>query len=265
MRHNHYSWINLRFMKRYLLHFSLFAIAVSLLASCGEERNFLDSATPVGSGARIKVFHAAVDVPGVVVSVNDKIVSGVLTTSGTTPGLVTIGSLFPILDYAVVPAGTAKVKVTAPASGTTSEKVLSTDVSLTDGKFYTIHAIGNAGTYNFLVSEDDLSIPDPDKTYIRFINAMTTTPAAGLEFVVNNAVASTEAGLSDGKEAFVTYDQPGSTRFTIVIREAGKTAALSTLSNLNLVRGKKYTIVARGIVGNTTTAARPTIGLVNNN
>jgi hypothetical protein len=116
-----------------------------------------------------------------------------------------------------------------------------------------------------MVSEDDLSVPDPDKTYIRFINAMATSPAAGVEFVVNSVVASAEAGLSDGKEAFIAYDQPGSTRFTIVLREGGKTAALSTLSNLNLVRGKKYTIIARGIAGNTTTTGRPTIGLVNNN
>ncbi len=253
-------------MKKYFSILSFFALATVFLASCGEERNFLESATAVTSGARIKVFHAAIDVPGVVVSVNDKVVSGVLTTTaGATPGLVTLGSLFPILDYAVIPAGTAKFKVTAPATSTTAERVLNADVNVADGKYYTIHAIGNAGTYSFMVSEDDLSVPDPDKTYIRFINAMTTTPAKGVEFVVNSAVAATEAGLSDGKEAFIAYDQPGTTRFTIVLREVGTTAALSTQSSLNLVRGKKYTIIARGIAGNTTTTGRPTIGLVNNN
>lgn len=241
-----------------MLRLSVLALAVVLLASCGEERNFLDSATPVTSGARIKVYHAAVDLPGVVVSVNDKVLSGVLTTSGTTPGLVTIGSLFPILDYAVVPAGTIKLKIDATTTA------LNTDVSLSDGKFYTIHALGNAGSYSYLVSEDDLSVPNPDQTYIRFINAMTGTPATGLEFVVNNALVSTESGLSDGKEQFIAYDQPGSTRFTITIREGGKTTALSTLSNLNLLRGQKYTIVARGITGNTSTAGKPTIGLVTN-
>lgn len=246
-------------MKKYMLRFSALALAVALVASCGEERNFLDSATPVSSGARIKVYHAAVDLPGVVISANDKVLSGVLTTAGA-PGLVTIGSLFPILDYAVVPAGSVKLQISAPSTSAT----LSTDVSLSDGKYYTIHALGNAGTYSYLVSEDDLSVPNPDQTYIRFINAMTTTPATGLEFVLNNVVASTESGLSDGKEQFIAYDQPGSTRFTITIREGGKTTALSTLSNLNLLRGQKYTIVARGIAGNTSTAGKPTIGLVTN-
>lgn len=250
-------------MKRIFIYIMLITGLSSLVLSCGDEHLFLESATPVTSGARVKFFHAATDIPGVVVSVNDKIVSGVLTTTGTTPGLVTYGSVFPILDYSVIPAGTAKVKVTVPATSTTPEVNLNNDLPLSDGKYYTVHAVGALGSYSFFVSEDDLSIPDPNKTYIRFINAMAVTPATGLDFVVNNVVASTETALSDGKEPFIAYDQPGTTRFTIVLRETGKTAALSTLTSLNFVRGKKYTIVSRGVFNSST--AKPTIGFVNNN
>jgi hypothetical protein len=247
----------------YIWNALLFASAFSLV-SCGEEFDFLRNATPVKNGARVKLFHAAPDVPGVVASINDKVVSGVLTTVGA-PGLVTYGSLFPIIDYAVIPAGNVKLKVTVPAGPTNPEVNLSTDLNLADNTFYTVHALGIAGKYEFFISQDDLSIPDPEKTYIRFLSALTDGPSAGIEFLVNNEVTANFSGRSTGKEAFQAFDQPGSTRFTIIIREKGKTAALSTLSNLNLVRGKKYTIVARGSNAATLAAQKPIIGLVSNN
>ena len=124
---------------------------------------YMWNATPATNGARIKMFHAAPDVPGVVASINDKVVSGVLTTVGD-PRLVTYGSLFPIIDYAVIPSGTAKLKITVPATATTGEVNLTTDLNLADNTYYTVHAFGIAGKYDFLVSQDDLSIPDPEKT-----------------------------------------------------------------------------------------------------
>jgi hypothetical protein len=125
--------------------------------------------------------------------------------------------------------------------------------------------LGIAGKYEFFVSQDDLSIPDPEKTYIRFISALTDSPATGIEFLVNNVVTADYAGKSTGKENFQAFEQTGSTRFTIIIREKGKTVALSTLSNLNLVRGKKYTIIARGSNASSVATNKPVIGLVSNN
>jgi hypothetical protein len=251
--------MKLKYMMNALLLTSVFT-----MVSCGEEFDFLRNVTPATSGAKVKLFHAAPDVPGVVASINDKIISGVLTTVGT-PGLVTYGSLFPIIDYAVIPSGSAKLKVTVPATATTPEVNLSTDLNLADNTYYTVHALGVGGKYDFFVSQDDLTIPDPEKTYIRFISALTDGPAAGMEFLVNNVVAADVVLRSTGKENFQAFEQPGSTRFTIIIREKGKTAALSTLSNLNLVRGKKYTIVARGSNLSSVAAQKPIISLVSNN
>jgi len=252
------------FMKKIIAYIFLFAGFTGLFQSCGEEWDSLQS-VQVAEGARVKFFHAAVDVPGVVISVNDKIVSGVLNTTNNVPAGVIYGSLFPILDYATVAGGTARVKVTVPATATTPEVNLNANVNVDNGKYYTVHAIGNAGTYSFAVTEDDLSVADPNKTYVRFVNAMATTPTGGIEFVVNNVVAATKTAVSSGKEDFIAFDQPGPTRFTVVLRQTGTTAALSTLSSLNFVRGKKYTVVARGLAGSTAPATRPTISTVNNN
>jgi|NOAtaT_7_FD_contig_91_112183_length_2418_multi_3_in_0_out_0_2 hypothetical protein len=251
-------------MKKILFYITFLTGFSSLMLSCGDERNFLES-VQTAEGGRVKFFHAAVDVPGVVISVNDKIVSGVLNTTTNVPAGVTYGSLFPILDYATVPVGTAKVKVTVPATATTPEVNLNASLDVANGKYYTVNAIGNAGNYSFAIIEDDLSVPDPNKTYVRFVNAMATTPTGGIEFLVNNVVTATKTAISNGKEDFIAFDQPGPTRFTIVLRQTGTTAALSTLSSLNFVRGKKYTVVARGLAGSTATATRPTIGTVNNN
>lgn len=48
---------------KYIWNAFLFISAFSLV-SCGEEFDFLRNATPATNGARIKVFHAAPDVPG---------------------------------------------------------------------------------------------------------------------------------------------------------------------------------------------------------
>jgi Domain of unknown function (DUF4397) len=234
--------------------------------SCGDEHNFTDSVTLVTGGARLKIHHAAVDVPGIVISVNDKVVSGVITISPAAPGLLNYGSTFPASDYIVVPAGAVKITITQPATATVAERVLTASVNVQDGKYYTVHALGNAGTYSFLTSEDDLSVPDANKTYLRFINAVTGTTSPGIEFLLDGKVVATAAGLSDGKETFLAYEQPGSARFTITMRETGKTATIgNSLASLNLVRGKKYTIIARGLFGNTVTATRPTISQIFNN
>ncbi len=250
-------------MKRYSIYLIFSILASVALLSCGDEYDFLNSVTPA-SGARLKVYHAAVDVAGSTVTVNDKLVSGVLTVSPATPNLVTYGNFFPLQEYAVLSPGQANVKVTAPAAGTLPEVNLNTAMQLEDGKFYTLYAIGNGGTYKFVTSVDDVSTPDADKTYIRFVNAMATMPAAGIEFLVNNVATTTATGQTDGKEAFFTYAQDGTARFTIIIREIGKTTTLATTSALNLARGRKFTIVARGLNGTTATATRPTLTLVTN-
>jgi hypothetical protein len=242
-------------------------LALGLLGvSCGDEHNFTESVTLVTGGARLKIHHAAVDVPGIVISVNDKVVSGVITVPPATPGLLNYGSTFPVSDYIVVPAGAVKITITQPATATVAERVLTATVNVQDGKYYTVHALGNAGTYSFLTSEDDLSVPDANKTYLRFINAVTGTTSPGIEFLLDGKVVATADGLSTGKETFLAYEQPGSARFTITMRETGKTATIgNSLASLNLVRGKKYTIIARGLFGNTVTATRPTISQIFNN
>jgi hypothetical protein len=247
-------------MKRYSIYIIFSIIASVSMLSCGEEYDFLNSAK-FANGARVKFYHAAVDVPGVTVFVNDQLISGVLTVSPATPGLVTYGNFFPLQEYSVLTPGTANIKAVA---ATTPEISFTTALQVDDNKYYTVYAIGNGGSYKFVVSNDDISTPDVDKTYIRYVNAMATTPAAGVEFLVNNVVVATSSGSVDGTEAFFPYAQDGTARFTIGIREKGKTTNLTTSSALNLARGRKYTIVARGLHSSTATATRPTLTLISN-
>lgn len=251
-------------MKKISFYMLLLSAIVLGGTACGDEHNFLQNVSPVATGARIKVFHGAADVAGVVVRANDQLLSGVLTVPPAAINLINYGSFFPLSEYSVVPAGTTKIKITALATATAAEASYSVDATLQDNKYYTVHVLGVSPNYTFVVSEDDLTVPDANKTYVRFINLLSSTTGAGVEFLVNNTVTVTKTAVSDGKEQFIALDQPGSNRFTIVVRETGKTAALSTLTSLNFVRGKKYTVIARGVFGNTTTA-KPALTQFSNN
>lgn len=251
-------------MKKINIYVLLLCAIIFGGAACGDEHDFLRNVSPVSTGARIKIFHGAADVTGVVVSVNDQLLSGVLTVPPAAINLINYGSFFPLSEYSVVPAGAAKIKITAPATATTAEASYTVDATLQDNKYYTVHVLGISPNYSFVVSEDDLTVPDVNKTYVRFINLLSSTTGTGVEFLVNNAVTLTKTSVSDGKEQFIAFDQTGSNRFTIVVRETGKTAALSTLSSLNFVRGKKYTVIARGVFGNTTNA-KPALTQFSNN
>ncbi len=244
--------------------FSILSLSLSLLA-CGEEHDFLANSAELAVGARVKFVHAAPDVAGVTWFVNDKLVSGVNTAAPAAPGLLSYGSVFPANQYTVLPAGNLKVRVTAPATATTPEATLSTDLSTQENKNYTVYAIGVAPTYEFLTTEDDLNVPEQNKTYVRFINAMSKLPAAGIEFLVDNKVVASFKEKSDGKEQFISFDQAGPARFTLVMREIGTTTALGTLSAQNWLPSKKYTVIARGAAGAAAMAARPAAGFFANN
>ncbi|HMP32373.1 MAG TPA: DUF4397 domain-containing protein [Saprospiraceae bacterium] len=232
--------------------------------SCGKEYSHLNIVTQVDGGARLKVFHMVPDQTGATMKVDNKQVSGVLTTTGL-PGLVGYGSLFPLAEYFTVEPGSRNLLVSFLNADRTASVDVTSSLNMSANKFYSAYVVGQAGTHSVVLGEDDIPKTEADKTHIRIINTVTNTPAVGYEVLINNVVVDTKTAVLDGKEKFVGYPQDGAARFTIVVRQKGTTTALSTLSAQNLVRGKAYTILIRGINGNTTTAQRVTAAIVSNN
>lgn len=234
---------------------------ILLLGSCGEESSFLTEVLPA-EGARVKFLHAAPDAPGVAIFVNDKKVSGTLTVAPTTPGTIAYGGIFPANDYAVLPAGSAKVKVTTPTAGDAT--LLSGDVNLEAGKYYTVIATGLAPTYSPYVVQDNLPETSGNKVFFRVINLVPNS--ADLEVDIAGSIAATGIKVSQGGDKFIAYDIPNFTNTAVTVpvkikingtataTTAGTvtaslfTATTNTVTYSGVTPGRVYTIVARGIL-----------------
>ena len=243
-------------------------ISVLSLQSCGDEYDFLNSVKPVEGSAKLKIIHAAPDTSGIVIKIDNQIVSGVNTILSTTvlnPGVINFGSFFPLSEYFTVATGNKKMTVGFATADPKVTVDLNSDLTLAANKFYSAYIVGTKPTYTVIYGEDDLTAFDPNKTHIRFVNTVSNTPAEGYEILVNNVVTDTKVKLTTGTDAFIPFDQDGNVRFTIIARQKGTTVALSTLSNLNFLRGKKYTVLVRGIHASIVTAQRVTIQNYTNN
>jgi hypothetical protein len=231
----------------------MYILGLSLLiAGCGTEHDIQANQTPA-AGARLKFIHAVVDGPAVNIFANDAKVNGTSLTYGTT---------FPT-EYAALPAGAITLRVATVASGTVaSATILSAPVTVEADKYYSIVATGIASNTTTppaaLLLTDDLDVPDPTKNYIRVVNLVTNGPALDLAIgtgtpLLTNIARNTASG-------YVAVEQNAATApYAFQVRSTGTTTQIgSTLNFNNLVRGRKYTIVVRGVVGRTGAAA-PTL------
>lgn len=251
----------------------LLSAAALLVLSC-EKNTVPVQDTLVTSGARVKLFHAAPEAPGVNLFVNEQKISantpvGATVTNPGTPAPIVFGGTFPgatNANYAVIgtAAGQQKtVKISAPASGTvTSETVLyNQPVTLEDNKYYTLFVAG-AGTQPevLLVNDDFSSATDANKYYVRFVNLITG--ANEYDLALSNGTVIVPKLAYKASSAFVPVD--GALASTFSLRLAGTTTAVG--SNYNFTgstSGRVLTIVAVGIPGRTGTVAPRITGYIN--
>ena len=240
-------------MKKSLLSISL--LSALFLGSCGDENSFLTNVITT-EGAKVKFVHAAPDAPGVAIFVNDKKVSGVLTVAPTTPGIITYGGVFPAQDYANLASGAAKVAVTTPTVN--NAVILSGDVSLESGKFYTVIATGLAPTYSPVVIQDNIPAVSGNKVFFRVINLVTN--AADAEVTILGSSAATGIKPKEGGDKFIAVELPnyvsGSVTVPVVVKLNGTSTATTdgsitasqTLSYTGVTPGRVYTIITRGLL-----------------
>ncbi|MBK6545577.1 MAG: DUF4397 domain-containing protein [Saprospiraceae bacterium] len=131
---------------------------------------------------------------------------------------------------------------------TTGSIVVSNNFNISGEKNYTLMATGNTLNPELVIQEDNLTISDSSKGYIRLINLssnsnqMTLSITSGADLVsgVNYKSSSDFVSLSPNK-----YDlsiKSGATEFAKV-------------TNFNLNANKKYSILVTGLVGQTPKAS----------
>ncbi|KAB7731325.1 DUF4397 domain-containing protein [Rudanella paleaurantiibacter] len=236
----------------------IFSAAV-LLFSC--EKNALQLPTePVEAGARLKLIHAAPDLPGIDLLIGGKKFSaftpvGATTTNPGTPAGVPYNNTFPgnLANYALVTPGQAAITISTPASTTAGSATVVTEQSITldDTKYYSLFVAGPTAKPEVLLLTDDFgSALDATKTYVRFINL---TSGGTYDFALSNGTMLAPALAFKGVTSFIAIDPAITPSF--VFRAPGTTANLGTITLTNTAAGRVITIFTRGVVGRTGTAA----------
>ena len=236
----------------------LLLISALFLWSCGDKADFRNSVVPA-TGARVKFYHAAPDAAGVDIYVNDQKFSGVNTVPPAAPALLTYFNSFPNQDYALVTPGTAKVKVVMPASTTaaTESTLATTDLTTQADTYYSVFLYGTAPTYNTLTLTDNLTVKDPAQAYIRLVNLVAGTDAAATyDLAVNGTVVVSGIAPLKGSATFIPIPAIAyaTTAVPVQIRPAGASTVIAS-TTVQPYAGRFYTLVARGIVGGTSTKA----------
>nr|WP_315220419.1 hypothetical protein [uncultured Flavobacterium sp.] len=203
-------------------------LGIVLLASCDDEHDFTPYETSEisSNAANVKFIHAVVGPNGTNFSVNyflgaDKI-----------SGAMASGAQYPIpANYALVKSGTQplSVRTTATTPVTVFEGSLTTEL----GKYYSNFLVTTPPSvtppvYSTYQINDDLSVANLDKTkaYIRFINVISNTPAAGydLGLIKETSLAGTAAGAITTKEVYtyrnVTF-KGGDEKFVAIEAQVG--------------------------------------------
>ena len=240
--------------------YSIFALFATffMMSACGDETNSFSLYSPA-TGGRVKFIHAAPDVPGIDIYVNDKKFSGVNTATGATPALLTFGTAYPATaEYATIPTGQAKIGVVVPSLNNATG--IAADLNVEEGKYYSIFATGLAPNYSPLVLEDKLPVTTGKNIYVRVINLIPNSTTA--EFTVNGQVIASGLRYKNADNNFIAVPIPtfntGSINVPFVAKVLGgvTTFTSTTITALLVVPGKAYTFIVRGVL--TTDAKNPT-------
>jgi Domain of unknown function (DUF4397) len=247
-----------------------------LLSSCEKDHNFTPyQETIPESSAKVKFIHTAVGPLGVNFrvnyAVNDQKISAISVTSGLPTGL-TYNSQYPLpINYAFVPSGNQSLKVVIPATTTVPESQVSTGSLVSEaGKNYSCFLTGTSPNYSVFQVNDDFSVIEADKSkaYIRFLNLITNTPAAGYDIALIKTtpatsttpeiktVVKTFSGViyKGAGEVFVPIDvipETENTPYEIQLRAAGVTTTFIArlLTGFIPRAGRVYTLYSVGIAG----------------
>ncbi len=243
---------------RHILSIITLLITFIGLISCGDQQDSFQIISPA-TGARVKFVHAAPDVPGIDIYINDKKFSGVNTTAGATPGLITYGGAYPsTAEYATLPAGKTKVAVVVPSLNNATG--IAADLTVEEGKYYSVFATGVAPNYAPLVLEDKLPTASGKNIFVRVINLVPNSTTA--DFTVNGNIIATGVAFKNTDNTFYSVPIDAFTTGTInvpfVVKVLGGIApvTIGSVSQTLVIPGRVYTVIARGVV--TTDAKNPT-------
>jgi len=240
---------------------ALLMLALTLFSSCGDDHNFTPYAESVSATtAKVKFQNTTIGPGGtnftVNWTVNDTKTSSIAVLTGLPLGVATGGQYPASINYALVPAGNQTMKVEIPATSTVAvSTVLTSPLVLEATKNYTTFLVGASPTYSAYTVTDDLTIADPTKAYIRFLNLIPNSPVAGYDLSIkelnSNALVYSGVKYLSGSQAFIPITPVpdlDATTYEVQLRTVG-TATIIAKFTLTPRKGRIYTFFARGYMG----------------
>lgn len=199
-----------------------FAALVLLMASCLDDDDPKNQPVPV---AYVSIYHASPNAPELDVFVDDRQVNRLEFTDYT--------------GYLNFYTGTRNFKIN-PFNA--SNTLIDTTVTFTDGAFYSMFIVNNLPNVEALTVRDSASAPSAGKTKVRFINL---SPDANALDVTSNDSDSLLFAAQEFKQPsdFLEVDAE---QYSFVIKPAGGSDELVSVSDINFQPGRFYTIIARG-------------------
>jgi hypothetical protein len=239
---------------------ALVLFALTLFTSCGDDHDFAPYAETVDATAgKVKFLHTAIGPAGVNYTVNwfvnDTKTSATLVTSGLPTGTV-YASAFPINYYTIVPSGNQTMKAEIPATATIpASTVLTSPLVIEAGKYYSTFLVGADAPYAIYTVADDLTVADPTKAYIRFLNVISNSPATGYDLSIkelnSNAVIFSGVTYLGGNKAFIPITpvaDNSSVAYEAQLRTIGTTTIVAKVA-ITPRKGRVYTFYSGGYVG----------------
>lgn len=238
----------------------LIAVAAICL-SCEKESSLPDRFTPIPAGSsNVKFLMVSPNAVNVNFFVNGIKSSAVASTStGVVQGL-NYASIYPATTgYTTIPSGSLKIEAKVTDSSTVMPgAVLSTSThNLESNKFYTFALVDSVSKISTVLIEDDPTVPDPSKAYLRVGNLVSNAANVTLEIIKTKPGIATSIKLFSNLPfksftAFEMLEAGAGEEYKVSLKNATTNVELSSLTFTPTIT-KKYTIFARGVMGETGT------------
>ena len=224
----------MKFFQKNIFNALCVTLIILSFAACGDKATFDNTVGVAPDGALLRFYNAVPGGPAVVLYNGDTKISATSNTIAYGPDSIIVGAVFPILDYNIVPAGTAKISMRLPGSGTT---ILSKELNLTNKSYYSLFAYDTVGDQKFLLINDDrTAVKNPAKAYFKIINAVNGISGNGYDFYIKRigSVANLVTTLKSFEQSpYIEYDPfqtGGAGNDSLFVRPAGGTANILSIS-----------------------------------
>lgn len=233
-------------------------IAGLALAACGKTDSLPTRFTPIPTtNTNVKFLNMSPDAPAInFYAGGSKATAVVPNTAGVVQGMG-FPTIYPaVIGYASIGSGAQKIDARVPDSATTmaGQNIHTSTPTFVAGKFYTYTLVDSLSKLSAVVVEDDPTVADASKAYIRVANFI---PNGNVHIEVVKTSSGNVFNAAYNNVSFKTisnFDSLGAgagQTYRVYLRNSTNNAKLDSISAFVPSNTKKYTIYARGVLGQT--------------